>query len=449
MLKKRKISPYLIIALSFVSVIIVGSLLFMLPWATPKDYNIRYVDALFTATSCVCVTGLVSTPPTAIAFTIFGKIVVALLIEIGGLGLITITMALFTMLGMRMGVSSQLLAKEALNQNFSKGITQLVKRAVFISLIVQSIGALVNFSVFREVYPVWEAAGISLFHAASAFNNAGFDIISTTGDSMMRFQGDVLLNLNTAALIIVGGIGFIVIYDVIAKRSWRGLSIHSKIVLKITAVLIIFGTLAFKIFEGANMTWLEAFFSSVSTRTAGFATLDMNTLSVASLLIMICLMFVGASPSSTGGGVKTTTIYTAGKSMQALILGKPATTHNRKIATVSIMKAFVLIVMSIGWILLVTLSISVIEKGNAALATPSGEHNAFTRILYETVSAFATCGLSMGITTSLHWGSKLILCLTMLIGRVGPVTFVSIWNKRGEVEQISGVGFLEEKMIIG
>ncbi|MFA6890218.1 MAG: potassium transporter TrkG, partial [Bacilli bacterium] len=305
---KKKISPYLIMIFGFVTVILIGTGLLLLPFSTREGISLSFVDALFTSTSAVCVTGLVSVSSVAEVYTVFGKIIITLLIEIGGLGFITIAMFIFTVLGIKIGMGDRFLIKESLNQNSLKGMVRLVRMTVFITLIVQLFGAIINFIVFIQDYSFWNAVGFSLFHSVSAFNNAGFDLLGST--SFMVYEQNVLLNMNTMFLVILGGIGFIVIYDVLRTRNWKKLSIHSKIVLKTSLFLVVGGAIALKVLEGSNITWLQAFFNSVTARTAGFQTVQYNTFSNAALLVVMILMYIGASPSSAGGGIKTTTFYT-------------------------------------------------------------------------------------------------------------------------------------------
>jgi trk system potassium uptake protein TrkH len=431
--------------LGFTLVILMGALLLMLPFATVDGYKLSFIDALFTSTSAVCITGLLSVPTITTVYTLFGKIVIVFLIEIGGLGFITIATFIFSLLGVKIGMKDRFLIKESLNQNSLKGMVRLVRMTVTVALTVQLIGAIINYIVFSQDYNFWSSVGISVFHAVSAFNNCGFDLFSG-GVSLTPYRDNVLLNLNTTALIIIGGIGFIVIYDILKNKSWKHLSIHTKIVLKTSLLLIIVGTILLKIGEGNNITWLQAYFNSVSARTAGFATVNFNTFTNVSLLVMMILMFIGASPASTGGGIKTTSFYTIYKSISSFARGKDPISHNRKVASSSVMKAYVLTISAIAAIIICALVISFIETFN-----PNATNDAkyLVKILFETVSAFGTVGNSMGLTPSLHWLSKLILCLLMFFGRLGPITIISVWNKHWTVETYNGIKYIEEKMIIG
>lgn len=445
-MKIKKLSPYLIFIIGFAILIISGTILLMLPFATYEDYQLSLIDAIFTSTSAVCVTGLLSVPSVSGVYTLFGKIVIILLVEIGGLGFITITTFLFSLFGVKIGLKDRYLIKESFNQNSLKGMVRLVRTAVIITLTVQLIGACINFIIFIQDYQFWDALGMSVFHAISSFNNAGFDLFGQ-GKSLYAYKDNLLLNLNTSTLIIIGGLGFIVMNDIIHYKSWKKLSIHSKIVIKTSIFLIIIGMLLLKIGEGSKMTWLQAYFNSVASRSAGFVTVDVAMFTNFSLLTMLILMFIGASPSSTGGGIKTTTFYTVLKTILSFGRGKKTLTYNREISRSSISKAFIIIVSAMIIIIFSVMAISLIESYNPLVINDT---NYLIKIAFEVVSAFGTVGNSMGITASLHWLSKLIICFVMFFGHLGPITIISILNKHWTADhEVSHVTYLEEKIIIG
>ncbi|MGD9605600.1 MAG: TrkH family potassium uptake protein [Bacilli bacterium] len=443
-MNNRKISPYIVIIIGFIAVIFIGSLLLLLPFATHDHISLSFIDALFTATSAVCVTGLTSVPTLAGTYTLFGKIVIGTLIEIGGLGFVTIVIFLFSLLGLKIGMQDRFLIKESLNQNSLKGMVKLVRFAVFITLIVQTAGATINFFVFKSYFDFWDAFGISIFHAVSAFNNAGFDLF-TEAQSLIPYQNPILI-LNTSFLIIIGGIGFIVINDIITHKSWKKLSIHTKIVLKTSLWLIASGMLIIKLLEWDNISWLQAYFTSVAARTAGFSVVDFNLFSSGALIIVMGLMYIGASPSSTGGGVKTTTFYTVFKYLGSFARGRSPISFHRKIASGSVIKAFILVVFSLTFIIIAIFAMTLTEQ-NHLLAVSTTDN--LERIVFEVFSAFGTVGNSMGITPNLTWGSKLILCLTMFFGRLGPITIISAWNRNWNVDSNKGIKYIEERIIIG
>ena len=326
---KKKHTPLLNIVLSFAIVILIGTLLLLLPFSVKPGVKLSFVDALFTSASAVCVTGLVPVASLQETFSVFGNIVLALLIQIGGLGFVTIAIFVLVALGAKVGIANRYLAKEALNQSSASGIVKLIRLVIKTTLTIECIGFILNLFVFVQDYEFLDAVGISAFHAISAFNNCGMDILGR--ESLMHYQDNILLNISTTLMIILGGIGFIVLQDIKNNKHWSRFLPHTKIVLKVTACLIVSGMVLLKISEGSNITWLQAFFHSVSARTAGFATMPFGTLRETTLLILIVFMFIGASPSSTGGGIKTTTFYTMVKSIIAFARGKKAITYHRKI----------------------------------------------------------------------------------------------------------------------
>lgn len=444
-MKKKKISPYIIIISGFLGIIILGTILLLLPFSTVEGYDLSFIDALFTSTSAVCVTGLVPVESVASVFTLFGKIVILVLIEVGGLGFITLGMFIFSLLGLKIGISDRVLIKESLNQNSLKGMVRLVRSAVIFTLLFQLFGAIINFTVFIKDYDFLDAVGVSVFHAISSFNNAGFDVFDIAVNES-NYVGNIIFNLNTSLLVIIGGIGFIVIYDFLEVKSWKKLRIHSKIVLKMTMILLIAGTLLIKFSEYSKITWLQAMFTSVNARTAGFATVDFNNFTSFTLLIVIMLFFIGASPASTGGGIKTTTFYTVVKSIASYAKGKKPVAYNRQISEYSITKAFVLIALSLLVIVFTVGVISFVERYNTLVVN---DYNYFMKIVFETFSAFGTVGNSMGITKDLHWISKGLLSLLMLFGRLGPITIISLWNKTSGQSDQNKIKYLDQKMFIG
>ena len=440
--KKKKISPFLIIIISFVAIIFIGTILLLLPFATKEGIKLKFIDALFMSTSSVCVTGLTSTTTSIYdTFTLFGQIVIYVLIEIGGLGFVNISMFVLYLLGLRINQADRFLLREVLNLDSTRGILKLLRATFLISFLFQLLGAIVNFLIFRNDFPLGRAIWISIFHAGSAFNNCGLDVIGS--ESLMAYKDHLLLNLNTMTLIILGGIGFIVIYEIFLYPKTKKLSIHTKIVLKMTLLLLVLGTVLLKITEGSGMTWLQAAFQSATARTAGFSTYDFTKISLPSALIFCALMYIGASPAGTGGGIKTTTFFTATKYIGAFAKGTRPITHKREISKDSISKAFVLIVLSIAYLTTIVFFISIIEELNTSSDTN------LIKIMFETLSALSTVGNSEGITPTLHWLSKILISASMLIGRLGPITIISLLNKRWNKEGTDPVTYLEEKIIIG
>ena len=298
--------PARLIALGFASTILLGTLLLLMPFSIRSGITVQPVDALFSATSAVCVTGLL-TVDTADTFTPVGQAVMAVLIQIGGLGITSIGMGLALAAGRRISLRERTLIREAMNVSSLEGMVRLVRAIIKLTLAFELAGVIPIFAVFAQDYPPLKALGLSVFHSISSFNNAGIDILGG-GRSLAPYRDNVLLNLSTCFLIISGGIGFLVMVDVVKCRfRFRKFTLHSKVVVTTTAFLLAAGTLLLKFTD--PLSWLTAFFLSVSARTAGFATLDLGTLSNAGLFTILILMFIGASPGSTGGGIKTTTIF--------------------------------------------------------------------------------------------------------------------------------------------
>jgi len=302
----KKIKPSRIIVLGFLMVILLGTILLMLPISINEGKNVSFIDALFTSTSAVCVTGLIAID-TADTFTIFGRTVVALLIQIGGLGVTSVGVGFIMLMKRKIGIKERTLIKESMNLDSLKGVVKLVKSILLMTLIFESIGVILSYVVFSKDYAPLDALGISLFHSVAAFNNSGFDILGGL-QNLIPYQNNILLNLTTCGLIIFGGIGFLVIKEIIEVKSFKKFTLHTKIVIIMTVILLIVGTILLKLTE--NISWLGAFFFSTSARTAGFSTYSLSNFTNAGLFVIIILMFIGASPGSTGGGIKTTTLFT-------------------------------------------------------------------------------------------------------------------------------------------
>lgn len=435
----KRIPPVITIVLSFIVAIILGTLLLKAPFSIKDGYSVSWIDSFFISTSAICVTGLTTIVNIGATFTPFGKIILAMLIQIGGLGCISVATFFFLALGAKLGVSDRYLLKEALNQDKVSNILKLLKSIILITFSIEALGAVVNFVVFSKYYDTLPAIGISIFHSISSFNNAGFDILGS--NSLLNYSSDLLLNINTMMLIILGGLGFIVILDLLKKKfNYKKLTIHSKIVLTMSFILIVLGTVMIKL-SSNNITWLQAMFQSVSTRTAGFATMSFATLTGASILIMCMLMLIGASPSSTGGGIKTTAVYTMVKSMVSFSKGKQTIVKNRRISEESKLKSFTLFFFAISIIFFVSVFVLMAEKSNVNVN--------FASVIFESFSAFATVGLSMGITPYLSVISKLLICVLMFLGRLGPITIMGMWNSKWNKPDVNDIEYLEEKIIVG
>ena len=424
--KKFKLTTTQIILLSFLVTVLLGSLLLALPISSASGKAVPYLDALFTATTSTCVTGLV-TLPTVSTWSIFGQVVILILIQIGGLGIITIMSGLMLLLHRKMGIGDRLLIQDAFNLNTMSGLAKFVKNVLFGTLIIEGIGALLYMTVF---VPEFGARGIwiSVFTAISAFCNAGIDIIAE--NSLCNYATSPTVNLVTSALIILGGLGYIVWWDVLRvirsrtkknRRIFRHLTLHSKIAITVTAALILVGAALIFIFEYnnpktiGNMSLFDkiqvSFFQSVTTRTAGFASVPQENLTNASAAISILLMMVGGSPVGTAGGMKTVTLAVLLCSAFATVRNKSsATLFGRRISEDSVKKA---VAVAVTFLVICAASTLLLMSTNDAPALDT---------VYETVSATATVGLSRNLTASLDSFGKLVIIFTMYFGRVGPIS---------------------------
>ncbi|MDU3350764.1 MAG: potassium transporter TrkG, partial [Clostridium sp.] len=291
----KKLKPGRIIVLGFLSVIIIGAILLKLPISINDGVEVSFVDALFTSTSAVCVTGLIAID-TADTFTVFGRTVVALLIQIGGLGVTSVGVGFILLMGKRVGIKERTLIKESMNLESMKGLVRLVKSVLLMTLTFETIGVILSYLVFSKDYKPLDALGISMFHSIAAFNNSGFDILGGL-QNLIPYQNNILLNLTTCGLIIFGGLGFLVIKEILMKRSFKKFSLHTKVVITMTSILLVIGTILLKFTE--DISWLGAFFFSTSARTAGFSTYSLSNFTNAGLFVLVILMFIGASPGST------------------------------------------------------------------------------------------------------------------------------------------------------
>lgn len=389
-----------------------------------------FIDALFTSTSAVCVTGLIAID-VADHFTAFGQTIVAALIQIGGLGVTSIGVGLILAAGKRVSFKGRTLVKEALNVDGFKGMVRLVKAVLLMTLCFELVGMALSFIVFVQDYPPLRALGISAFHSIAAFNNSGFDILGGLRN-MIPYQSDILLNLTTCGLIIFGGLGFLVILDILKKRSFKKLMLHSKIVIITTVVLIVAGTLLLKATE--DVSWLGAFFQSVSARTAGFSTYPIGEFTNAGLFTLIILMFIGASPGSTGGGIKTSTFFVLIQQVRSLFTKKQIGAFRRSISAETLSKSSIIVLLSLLLVCIGAFLLCILEP-----------ECSFVQLLFEEVSAFGTVGLSTGITPGLADGSKMVLIFTMFAGRVGAFTLLSIWIER----PAPTVHYTEESITVG
>ncbi|HJC09066.1 MAG TPA: H(+)-transporting ATPase [Candidatus Gemmiger stercorigallinarum] len=409
----RRQPPGRLIALGFASVILLGSVLLIMPFSVQEGVEVRYIDTLYTSTSAVCVTGLIAIDA-GDTFTPLGQAILAGLIQVGGLGVTSVGAGIIIAMGKRIDLKGRTLIREASNVDSSSGLVRLVKAILLTTLIFELAGAALSFLVFVQDYPPVRALGISLFHSIAAFNNSGFDILGNF-QNLIPYRDDLLLNLVTCGLIFFGGIGFLVIREVWQKRfCWRKLSMHSRVVISVSVVLIVVGALLIKLTE--DVTWLGAFFHSVSARTAGFSTYPLGEFNDTGLLVLAVLMFIGASPGSTGGGIKTSTFFALIQGIKSAATNKSEKAFRFAVPRDAFRKASVITLLALCVVIVGTYLMLIFDPQVTSM-----------QALFEVVSAFGTVGLSTGITAGLSDASKLLSILIMYIGRLGPLTIASMW----------------------
>ncbi len=447
--KKISLSTTHIIMLSFLCAIAVGSVLLSLPLSSATGKGVPYIDALFTAVTSTCVTGLV-TVTTAETWSIFGQAVILLLIQAGGLGIITVLSGIMLLLNKKLGLSDSVLIQDSFNLNTLSGLSGFVKKVFKGTLIVEAAGALLYMTVFVPEFGV-RGIWISLFNSVSAFCNAGIDIIGS--DSLCSYVKNPIINFVTCALIILGGIGYIVWWDVIRvmkkyrrNRPFRFLTLQSKIAIVSTAILIFGGAVLVFIFEYGNPSTVGEYnifekiqfslFQSVTTRTAGFATVPQENLTSSAALVCLILMFIGGSPVGTAGGIKTVTFAVLAVTALSAIKNKNNTElFSRAISFQTVRKALSVVLMSFGTMAFSTVLLSAVTGADTL------------DVIYETVSATATVGLTRNLTGTLDAAGKIIIMITMYLGRVGPISLVVAFNSRKE--NLNTVRCPVEKISVG
>lgn len=451
--KKNILTTTRVIMLGFLVSIIVGAVILSFPISLKEGVELSFTDALFTSTTSVCVTGL-TTVTVGETFSLFGQAVIMLLIQFGGLGIVTFTTIVLLVLRRRITLSERLLIQSAYNLDTLSGLVHLTKRIVKVTLIIELIGALGYSFVF---IPEFGFIGIwySVFHSVSAFCNAGIDLLGDT--SLIAYKTNVIVNFTTIFLIIVSGIGFPVYWEVArsirlnrrdnSKNYISRINTHAKLVLAMTAGLILLGTLFTFIFEYNNpdtignmnlgQKLMASLFQSVTLRTAGFATIDQSAFTHVSCLIYIVWMFIGGSPAGTAGGVKTVTVALVFASMMSNIAGrKEVTIFKRKISDDYIRRAVAIVCFSFTTLVVLTIALMYVQDGE------------LLDTLYEMTSAIATVGLTRGVTGMLNGMGKFIVMLAMYLGRIGPITLALAFNsnRTGSKDKIS---YAEAKVTIG
>ena len=440
-LDKVELNPPRVLVLGFASLILLGALLLNLPLATNNNESIGFINALFTSASAVCVTGLVVVN-TATYWSLFGQIVIIMLIQMGGLGFMTLATIIALIMGKRITLKERLVIKEQLNSETMSGLVKLTKYVILSTFLIEGVGALLLATRFVPIYGIGKGLWYSLFHAISAFCNAGFDII---GDSIVPFVGDITINLTIGFLIIIGGLGFTVYIDMSRNRKFKNLHLHSKLVLTITTILVLVGMIIFFLIEynnpytlanlSAGEKVLSSFFQSVVTRTAGFYSVDLVGMRDTSAFLMILLMFIGGSPGSVAGGIKTTTFGAIALTTISIIKGeKDVVAFKKRISNEVINRSLAIVIVGLTLIVLVSFILTVTEEAM------------FLELLFETTSAFATVGLTRGITPELSNVGKIIITLTMYAGRVGPLTMAFAFAQKSKHSKLR---YADGNIIVG
>lgn len=444
-------SPARISIIGFAVLISIGTILLMLPAATTMS-GLGFVNALFTSTSATCVTGLVVVD-TGNAFSPFGQLVILLLIQAGGLGIMTLSTLFILMAGRRPSFVGQIVIKDTFTQKGDRSVSAILRDVFMFAFIIEGIGAVLMFFRFLPGKNIMEALYISVFHSVSAFCNAGFSLFS---GSFVAYRDDWFLNIIMCFLVVSGGIGFLVLSEIkqqfpFNRRTWSRLSLHSKLVLFTTAILLLFGGFLIIGMEWHNTLaplsiperFLAGFFQSVSARTAGFNTLSIGNMANETLFVFIFLMFIGASPGSCGGGVKTTTLATLTMLGVSRFRGRgrPQLFH-RTISNESVGKAISIVMVSMVVIAIAAMILLMTELGEVPHAQSRGK---FLELLFEVVSAFGTVGLSTGLTEGLTIMGKVVLTFVMFVGRLGPLVIALAVSRRGAPRYY----YAEEDIMIG
>ncbi|GAM12986.1 TrkH family potassium uptake protein [Mesobacillus selenatarsenatis] len=423
-----RLDPPKVLVYGFGVIILLGTLLLSLPSSTVDGKGLPFLDALFTATSATCVTGLVVVD-TGDTFTRFGEMVILSMIQIGGLGFMSFATLFAFILGKRISFKERLIIQESLNNATVEGIVRLVKRIFLFTAVVEITGGTILSMRFSEEMAAGKAIYFGFFHAVSNFNNAGFDLMGSF-KGLTEYAEDPIVNITMISLISLGGIGFIVMNELFEYRSTKTISLHSKIVLAISGVLIFGGALLIFILEYNNPSTLKpltmtgkifgAIYQAVTPRTAGSNTLNIPDLQQSTLFLIICLMFVGASPGSTGGGIKTTTFAVLIGAVKSQIRGQEDVTFfGRRMEQSIISKSLTVTLIALFLVFTITMILTITESGKD-----------FLMIFFETVSAFSTVGLSMGLTPELSSIGKILITITMFAGRVGPLTLAFAVTKK-------------------
>ena len=435
---KRDPRPEEWLVFGFMSIILLGSLLLALPISTKDGQSVGFFDSLFTATSAVCVTGLVAVD-TGTTFSLFGQVVLLTLIQVGGLGFMVFATRVMMMLGRRISIKNRMLIRESMNGASLSNLGSVARRYLLLALGIEAVGAALLAIRFIPMYGLRRGLWFAVFHAVSAFCNAGFDLFGRFS-SLTGFYTDALTLLTVSALSVLGGLGFSVILEVLLNRhGLKNLSLHTRIVLTFTMALLLAGTVFYMLVENGRLDILNAFFQSVTMRTAGFNSVELSSLTDGSKVFSSLLMMIGASPASTGGGMKTTTVAVVTLLIFSVVKGEnEVNAARRRISADTVRRALAVVTLFLTMVMLGTLSLSIIENGRFSLAD----------ILFECSSAMGTVGVSAIGTPNLHPVSRAVLLPMMFLGRVGPLTLaIAVARRQGRARNLSK--YPEEKIMIG
>lgn len=442
--KYFKLTPVQILAIGFATVILIGAILLNLPIATQDGSRTPFIDCLFVSTSATCVTGLV-TVDTGTHWNYFGKTVIMFLIEIGGLGFMSFATLIALLLGKKITLKERLVMQEALNSFSLQGLVKMAKYVLVFTFSIQLAGALLLSTQFIPEFGLWKGIYYSVFHSISAFCNAGFDLVGGFRSLTVYAENPVII-LTIGSLIIIGGLGFYVWQEIYNFKGLRRLSLHSKVALSGTAILLVIGTILMFIFESnnpgtmKNMSFkgkiLSSFFAAVTPRTAGFNSISTSDMTNAGVFLTIILMFIGGVPGSTAGGIKVTTAGVLVMTVLSIIKGREDTQiYKKRITKDAVYKSLAITTIGLGLVITVTMLLSITE--------PSAT---LEYLLYEATSAFGTVGMTLGLTTQLSFVGKAIVIFTMYCGRLGPLTVVLALAKRANSNKIK---YPEDKILVG
>ena len=456
--QKKTINPYFLVILSFIVIILVGAVLLMMPFSRTANNFGSFIDCLFLATSATCVTGLNSfAQGIGDELTFWGQLIVMIMIQVGGLGFITLLTFFITLFSRKLQFKNRVLLSAMVNSEDAAEVVLFVRKIILISASFETLGFLLGLPVFlTNCNSVLEGLWYSLFHSISAYNNAGFDLFGST--SLIRGIGNAFIDgLPTWAyyylcsyimfLIVAGGISFVVVMDIFARRKFRQLRVFTKISLMMTGILLSVGFIVFFASEGFKSPF-DALFQSVTCRTAGFATVDQDSLSVLGKAFSCFLMFFGGNPLGTAGGVKTTTLYIIILAMVCYLAGRKVTSFHRRYSNGVIVKAMSLVLLAVATIF-ISFTLVYIFESDLDMDTTLLSSTKSASLIYEVFSAFGTVGVTVGITPYLSIGSKIVISILMFIGRLGPITFFQLLGSKMSIDDQSKYHYVEEDFLIG